>query len=97
MSRKHQRILSIHKRPLNRIQARWHQVVTKLQIFKKSQNSGILWSTIQKQAASRPNRIQKQQSARLVKPKEIERKEQLKNELFRRRGGASREDVAGNR
>ena len=34
---------------------------------------------------------------RLVKQKEIERKEQLKNELFRRRGGASREDVAGNR
>ena len=33
----------------------------------------------------------------LVKQKEIERKEQLKNELFRRRGGASREDVAGNR
>ena len=34
---------------------------------------------------------------RLVKQKEIERKEQLKNELFRRRSGASREDVAGNR
>ena len=34
---------------------------------------------------------------RLVKQKEIERKEQLKNELFRRRCGASREDVAGNR
>ena len=34
---------------------------------------------------------------RLVKQREIERKEQLKNELFRRRGGASREDVAGNR
>ena len=34
---------------------------------------------------------------RLVKQKGIERKEQLKNELFRRRGGASREDVAGNR
>ena len=34
---------------------------------------------------------------RLVKQKEIERKEQLKNELFRRRGGAGREDVAGNR
>ena len=33
----------------------------------------------------------------LVKQKEIERKEQLKNELFRRRGGTSREDVAGNR
>ena len=26
---------TIHKRPLNRIQARWHQVVTKLQTFKK--------------------------------------------------------------
>ena len=34
---------------------------------------------------------------RLVSQKEIERKEQSRNELFRRRGGASREDVAGNR
>ena len=34
---------------------------------------------------------------RLVKQKELERKEQSNDELFRRRGGASREDVAGNR
>ena len=34
---------------------------------------------------------------RLVKQKELERKERSNDELFRRRGGASREDVAGNR
>lgn len=34
---------------------------------------------------------------RLVKQKELERKEQSNDELFRRRGRASREDVAGNR
>ena len=34
---------------------------------------------------------------RLTKQKDLERKEQSKNELFRRRGRASREDVAGNR
>ncbi|MEI3121034.1 MAG: hypothetical protein V8S86_08645 [Eubacteriales bacterium] len=34
---------------------------------------------------------------RLVKQKELERKERSNDELFRRRGRASREDVAGNR
>lgn len=46
--------------------------------------------------AQRSGQIQ-EKLGQLVKQKEIERKEQLKNELFRRRGGASREDVAGNR
>ena len=46
--------------------------------------------------AQRSGQVQ-EKLGQLVKQKEIERKEQLKNELFRRRGGASREDVAGNR
>ncbi|MDE6901252.1 MAG: relaxase/mobilization nuclease domain-containing protein [Lachnospiraceae bacterium] len=39
----------------------------------------------------------KENLERLVKQKEIERKELNEHELFRRRGGAGREDVAGNR
>ena len=39
----------------------------------------------------------KENLERLVKQKETERKELNEHELFRRRGGASREDVAGNR
>ena len=39
----------------------------------------------------------KENLERLVKQKETERKELNEHELFRRRGGASREAVAGNR
>ncbi|MEY8358394.1 relaxase/mobilization nuclease domain-containing protein [Anaerotruncus colihominis] len=44
--------------------------------------------------AQRSGRV-KENLGRLVKQKETERKEKSTNELFRRRGGASREDVAG--
>ena len=39
----------------------------------------------------------KENLERLVNQKETERKELTKHELFRRRGGTGREDVAGNR
>ena len=39
----------------------------------------------------------KEKLERLLSQKETDRKELNEHELFRRRGGASREDVAGNR